>query len=358
MANYSISKRVGKNGTVFSVRVRSKEKGIVTFSQSKTFHTKAAATKWAKITVNKVENNNDNTSFALIDCNLSELIDRYVSMKQESGNPLGRTAYCAYRQIQQYPIAKMLTNKISAKDIVSFAIDRRNSVSKPGPSTVAVDISCLRKVFKIAKSLLGVNVSDQLIIDAYPALHDLKLVARSNQRERRLMGNEFQQLLEHLKIKELHRYCKIPYHDLFLLSIYTCCRISELCELRWDDINYLNQTIVVRNRKNPNGSMGNNSELPLLGEALPIIQRQPQLDKRIFPFNSKSVTTGFRNTRQKLGIKDLRYHDLRREGASRLIESGYSLEETARVTGHKDLNVLWRVYVAIHPQHFVRKSTT
>ncbi|EET1132915.1 tyrosine-type recombinase/integrase, partial [Escherichia coli] len=54
--------------------------------------------------------------------------------------------------------------------------------------------------------------------------------------------------------------------------------------------------------------------------------------------------------RSKLGIKDLRYHDLRREGASRLFEAGFSIEEVAQVTGHRSLNVLWQVYTELYPK--------
>ena len=60
--------------------------------------------------------------------------------------------------------------------------------------------------------------------------------------------------------------------------------------------------------------------VPLLGGAFDIAQRQPKIDERIFPYNPKSVSSGFQRVRNELGIEDLRYHDLRREGASRLFE--------------------------------------
>ncbi len=72
----------------------------------------------------------------------------------------------------------------------------------------------------------------------------------------------------------------------------------------------------------------------------------------IFPHNARSITAGFRRAIKRLGIKDLRYHALRREGASRLIENGMSVEEVSRITGHKNLNILWQVYTAITPAHF------
>ncbi|EEQ8029545.1 tyrosine-type recombinase/integrase, partial [Escherichia coli O157:H7] len=80
------------------------------------------------------------------------------------------------------------------------------------------------------------------------------------------------------------------------------------------------------------------------------VQRQPKKSEFIFPYNSTSVTAGFQRVRSKLGIKDLRYHDLRREGASRLFEAGFSIEEVAQVTGHRSLNVLWQVYTELYPK--------
>ncbi|WP_244361115.1 site-specific integrase [Alteromonas sp. K632G] len=306
--------------------------------------------------VHKVERQLIDIEMGLVDCTVGELIQKYLDAKQNSNKPIGRTAFYTLQNIAKSTFGKMLVSKVNANDVVSFCLERKKSDSSPSPSTLSVDVSCIRKVFRVGKSMFGINVDDRPIVNAYPALHDLKLISRSNERERRLEENEFEILLDALKLKQQHHCCLIPYHDLFLISILTCCRISEVCKLKWRDLDIKQKTILVRDRKNPNGSIGNHCILPLLGDALGIILRQHQTDERIFPFNARSITSGFRRTRQKLNIPDLRYHDLRREGASRLIEMGYSVEETARVTGHRDLNVLWRVYVNIRPQHFLERK--
>ncbi|MEZ9860234.1 tyrosine-type recombinase/integrase [Vibrio splendidus] len=79
-------------------------------------------------------------------------------------------------------------------------------------------------------------------------------------------------------------------------------------------------------------------------------------DELIFPYNSRSVSAGFQRVRNELGIEGLRYHDLRREGASRLIEKGYSIEEVAQVTGHRNLNILWQVYTQLFPHYLHEKA--
>lgn len=118
-------------------------------------------------------------------------------------------------------------------------------------------------------------------------------------------------------------------------------RIGELCKLRWEDINEAHKTVIVRDRKDPRKKQGNHMIVPLLAKSFDIAMKQPRTSALIFPYNPRSVTAGSQRERNKLGIEDLRYHDLRREGASRLFEKGYTIEEVAQVTGHRNLNILW-----------------
>ena len=96
--------------------------------------------------------------------------------------------------------------------------------------------------------------------------------------------------------------------------------------------------------------------VPLVGGAGEILQKQPRNDERVFPFNERSVAAGFQRVRNELGIDDLRYHDLRREGASRLFEKGYSIDEVAQVTGHRNINTLWQVYTELFPKRLHDKD--
>jgi integrase len=112
---------------------------------------------------------------------------------------------------------------------------------------------------------------------------------------------------------------------------------------------------LIRDRKDPRKKKGNHMIAPLLGESFNIAIRQPQNCEFIFPYKSRSVSVGFQRVRNELGIEDLRYHDLRREGASRLFEQGYSIEEVAQVTGHRNLNILWQVYTQLFPHKLHEK---
>ncbi len=74
---------------------------------------------------------------------------------------------------------------------------------------------------------------------------------------------------------------------------------------------------------------------------------------RVFPYNSKSVSAAFTRACQHLKIKDLRFHDLRHEATTRLFEAGFSIEQVALVTGHKDWKMLKR-YTNLRPEHLHR----
>ena len=46
--------------------------------------------------------------------------------------------------------------------------------------------------------------------------------------------------------------------------------------------------------------------------------------------------------RERAGIDDLRFHDLRHEAVTRLFERGLSIAEVAVISGHKEFRMLSR----------------
>ncbi len=127
-------------------------------------------------------------------------------------------------------------------------------------------------------------------------------------------------------------------------AVWSCRRISEITRLRWADLNETDRTCIVRDMKDPKHKVGNHFEFPLLGKAWDIVMAQPRTDARIFPWDAKSAGARWRISRNRLGIENLRFHDLRREGICRLFELGYGPQECAGLSGHKNWAILARVY--------------
>lgn len=229
---------------------------------------------------------------------------------------------------------------------------------------------------QLAKTFFKVNANLTYHIEAIPTLVKLGLIGRSGERDKRPTKEELILLEEGLKEREKHKSAKIPFSDILQFSIYTAMRVGEITELYWQDIDHENKTIIVRDRKNPKKIQNkfktdkdNNENIeekkyvkkertkfdslvPLLGEAYSIIMKQkekadPERPDWIFPYNSRSISAGWQRVRDNLGIEDLRYHDLRREAASRLIEEGYDIVTVAKITGHKNINILYNIYTNI-----------
>jgi integrase len=133
-----------------------------------------------------------------------------------------------------------------------------------------------------------------------------------------------------------------PPSDLAEFARWTARRISEICRLRWDDIDETNRTCVIRGLVSGRDKKTWDHEFPVLGKAWEIIQRQPRVSERIFPHNAKSAGARYTRAKADLGIKDLRFNDLRREAAKQLLKEGYKLEQVLKVVGRVDTRSLMR----------------
>jgi integrase len=50
----------------------------------------------------------------------------------------------------------------------------------------------------------------------------------------------------------------------------------------------------------------------------------------------------WQSIKRKQGLKDFRFHDLRHEAVSRLVEAGFSDQEVSAISGHKSMQMLKR----------------
>ena len=142
-------------------------------------------------------------------------------------------------------------------------------------------------------------------------------------------------------------------------------RQEEVCRVTWSDLNTRTKMLTIRDRKDPRAKKGNDMRIPLLAvsgyDAMALIEEQRSIrgneDDRIFPYAHKSAGTAFTRVCKELKVEDLHFHDLRHEGTSRLFEAGFSIQQVALVTGHKDWKMLRR-YTHLKPEalHAVANS--
>ena len=347
MASFSIQTRILANGEYrFKATVTAKKNSTIIHREAKTFKKKELARAWGKNKTSELEEFGVNNKKI---CSIANLLDQFIDDRNLWDNT-GRTKQYVIKMLRDCDIAKIQSDQLKTSDLIEHCKSRKATGTKP--QTIYHDIAYLRSVMKKSLPVFNVKSSPEVFEEAVPILIDMKLVGKSNKRTRRPTENEIEKLKEGLlKRQEFRPNSKkrIPFVDILDFSILTCMRIGEVCKLRWDDLNEEHKTILVRDRKDPRKKEGNHMIAPLLGGAFNIAMKQPKSNELIFPYNSRSVTAGFQRVRNTLEINDLRYHDLRREGASRLFEKGYSIEEVAQVTGHRNLNILWQVYTQLFP---------
>lgn len=323
----------------YRATIRVKHGPTMVHNESKTFRAKSLAVAWASQREFELKHSGRGTKAeqpSPQNHSIAQLIDRYVE---------------EFSNIQQWGRSKqsnleLLKKLVGHWDATALTTDqliehvRQRRLSGTGPATVNNDLIWLRTVLKTARAAWNMPVNLQVIEDASHACRHLKLTAKPRQRDRRPSQQEVDQLIAWFSRIDGRR--QIPMQEIMPFAIASTRREEEICRLRWDDIDRKAMTIVVRNMKDPERTKGNDVAVKLTAEALAIIDRQPRTDSRIFPYNSKSISAAFTRACHVLGIKGLRFHDLRHEATCRLFEAGYQIHEVAHFTGHRSWATLKR----------------
>lgn len=303
-------------------------------SISKSFPTKGKAQVWAR----EIEAQMDSLEFkdarGLTGITLAQLIERYIN--EIGGIAPFRTTKTAVLNTWIKTHGHFTLAEFTGDKLIAWTTKRAAEVTG---ATISVDLAYLGVVLRTAKELWRLPVDDTVTSVARASLKYLGVSAKSKHRERRPTQKEIDDICLYFTVKPKQ---KVPMEDLILFAIETAMRLGEILRLRWEDVNHDDKTIIIRDRKHPTEKKGNDQEVPLLGKAYEIIQRQKQVDERIFPVAEGTTSTLFPRACNSLGIDDLRFHDLRHEGVSRLFEQKYSIEQVALVSGHRDWKMLAR----------------
>lgn len=316
-------------------------------SISKTFRTKAEAQAWAREAEIGLE-----TPATAAQGSVADWITDYRNVRQESGRPV------APQSNEEYMLRKLasalgqhLVPRLTTQDLIEFAQHRK--LAGAGPYTISMDISKLGTVLRHMASIKGITIPD-IVKNAWPALNHLKLVGPGGRRERRPTPAELQAIFAWSR--ENPQY-KVPLEDIIRVLMQSAFRRGEIFRITWDDLDAQRALVLVRDRKDPRKKQGNDELVPLIGDALDIINRQPRgsPDNRIFPYLPGTVSKYFKWACDAKDIADLHLHDLRHEATSSLFEAGWDIPEVAAVTGHKDWRNLKR-YTNLDPADVAEKG--
>ncbi|WP_306253773.1 site-specific integrase [Parvularcula sp. IMCC14364] len=274
---------------------------------------------------------------------VADLIDTHIADMTQLGKPLRRSKRFSLKKLRT-DLGNVRIDKLDRERIIKFGRERAKEGA--GAVTIGMDISYLKTIALHASAVHGADVSVEQIQLGRAALNLLGLIGRSGERDRRPTDKELTDLIAFFSSNERQ---VIPMDRIIQFAVATAMRQSEICTIKWADLDERKCTALVRDRKDPRKKVGNNQYVPLVNltgfDAMAVIREQKKQTGnrgRIFPYDSKSVGAAFRRGCRVLSIEDLHFHDLRHEATSRLFEAGLQIQQVALVTGHKDWKMLKR----------------
>jgi integrase len=325
--------RTRKDGSkAFLAQIVIKKGGVIVHREAETFDRKPAANAW--IVKREAELKRPGGLEHKENPPLSAVIDRYIA---ESRNMVLGTKAQVLRAIRNSDLGETKCNDITSHTLVSFARELTKNVE---PQTCGNYFSHLSTIFTIARPAWGYPLSRQEFDDAVTVIKKLGLIRKGNERNRRPTLEELDRLMEHFGRVHDHRPSSIPMQKIVAFALFSTRRQEEITLLRWDDLD--EDRILVRNMKHPGDKKGNNVHCELPPEALAIIKAMPRYEQHIFPYSTDAISAAFTRGCRFLGIEDLRFHDLRHEGISRLFEMGRTIPQVAAVSGHRSWTSLKR----------------
>ena len=317
---------IQKRGESYRVLIRKKGSAPI----SKTFRTKALAERWARETEVAL----DAGKFRRDNATVAATIDEYSRRMAQIGKPIGRS---------KANVLKVIRDEIGDKsldDLTTDFIVGWLSEKTCGPSTRQQYVIYLRVVLTTAETLWDAQPNMTAFEKAARFMRHHGVISESNQRDVRVSDETLAAILANCNTA-------VPMETLMWFQVHSAFRIGETLRLRWADLDEQKRTVVIRQRKHPRKKY--DEVAPLLGGAWDIVQAQPRTSEFIFPYNQDAIERAWDRACERAGVEDVRIHDLRHEGVSRLFEQGYGITEVQLCSGHKDLKMLQR-YLKLRPE--------
>lgn len=265
---------------------------------------------------------------------VGDLIDGYAQECNMGGRTKQATHAMLKRELGTIPLKRI--NSIHLRDFIDTRVQ-----AGAGGVTIAADLSFFGAILKWGKHSRRMDLPTDLARDARRDLSARKVSTRSIERDREPTTAELEKVYGFWAANKRQR---IPMTTLCAFALTTAMRQDEICSILLEDVNEEKRTVVIRDRKDPRKKEGNHQTVPLLPAAWALVEPILAMRKvgRAFPYQASSVSTAFTRACTKVGIDDLRFHDLRHKATSDLFRVGLTIPQVALLTGHKTWTQLKR----------------
>lgn len=326
-----IEKRINKDGS-FTYRARIRIKGHPSISES--FNSLTLAKKWKRNTESAIDQGRYQFSSLEKKQTLAELVDRYIETvlpaKPKNARNVKQHLLWWKKELGHCLLADIKPIQIARKRDELLA--QNTFYKKPRSSTTVVRyIASLSHAFSVALKEWG-WVSENLV-------QKINKPRLPQGRIRFLDKSEMDRLLR--VCKESNSFYLYP---IVVLALSTGMRKGEILNLKWHDIDFSRNSIVIQTTKN-----GERRMVPLVGLSNELLKNLNSNDKSrlVFPSNKDlnipmDIRSAWDNALLKAEIKDFKFHDLRHTAASYLAMNQASLLEIGTLLGHKTIQMTKR----------------
>jgi len=155
--------------------------------------------------------------------------------------------------------------------------------------------------------------------------------------------------LTNIQIRELLSASK-PCQTLrmrILLALGTGLRRGDIESLRVSDIDFENSCVTTRSKKTRKSMGSRPVPVPIMAELKKYVFGLDPKQERIF--NHRFNQNRWDKIRQKLGLGDFKFHDLRKTFGSVLAQNGISTAVTQKLLEHSSPNLTNKVYTNVDP---------
>jgi integrase len=301
---------------------------------SKTFNSRKEAEKWARSVESEIDRGSFIPSDAAHRTTMRIMLERYrdevLPTKSKGGKPeMARLN----RLIDAF--GDLSVAALDSAHVSSFR-DQRLQEEHSSHQTVKHELGLLNRILKHCQIDWGIHLPHGVVTA------NVRNPPLPTGRDRRLTGDEEEKLLERAqqaKSKDIQ--------NIIIIAIETAARRGEIFDMRWQHIDLQKCTWHI-----PITKTGVPRTVPLSSRARQVLRSIPQrLDGKVWSLkHPESITKAFvrlctlsrKGNKQVEQFQDLKFHDLRHEGTSRLFEKGLNIMEVASITGHRDLRCLHR----------------
>lgn len=310
---------------------------------AKTFRTKRDAQDWARRTEDEMVRGLYIQRSASERMTLEAALNRYLADITPTKKPSSQKSERLKANTLIEHLGKYSLAALTPELVANYRDKRLNSLGRRGvpisPNTVRLELALLGHLFTVSIQEWGLGLT-------YNPVQNIRKPSPGEGRSRRLDSEEERRLFAVLRQHSNPMLAWIA-----RIALETGMRSSEILTLTRGQVDVKRRLVRLTDTKN------NEARLVPLTQAATEVFKQA-LNNPVRPLDCNLVFFGepgkegkrspyvytkvWNLAKKKAGLDDFRFHDLRHEAVSRLVEAGLSDQEVAAISGHKSMQMLRR----------------